>query len=92
MAKTVLVVEDNELNMKLFMVAASMAALVIVSSQRRWWSDALAVALAAYAMFANELGLLVWVCLAAAYLVGCRGASRRTARHSACTTGARRAC
>jgi hypothetical protein len=52
-------------------------AVVLVTSPRHWWSDLAAVALATYAMFANELGLLVWVGLVVASIVGFRGVSLR---------------
>ena len=70
-------VHETELNIKLIMVTACMISVVVAASPQRWWSDAAAVTLAGYAMFANELGLLVWVCLVTGYLVGFRGVSVR---------------
>src|SRR5712691_383950 len=70
-------VHETELNMKLIMTTACIMAVVLVTSPRHWWSDLAAVALATYAMFANELGLLVWVGLVVAYIAGFRGVSLR---------------
>jgi hypothetical protein len=70
-------VHETELNMKLIMATACMMAVVLAASPRHWWSDLAAVALAIYAMFANELGLLVWVGLVVAYIAGFRGVSFR---------------
>ena len=70
-------VHETELNIKLIMATVCMTSVVVASSPPRWWSDAAAIALAAYAMFANELGLLVWVCLVTGYIAGFRGVSAR---------------
>ncbi len=70
-------VHETELNIKLIMATTCMMSVVVAASPRRWWSDAAVIALAVYAMFANELGLLVWVALVAAYLAGFRGVSVR---------------
>ena len=70
-------VHETELNVKLIMVTACMISVVVAAAPRRWWSDVAAITLAAYAMFANELGLLVWVCLVTGYIVGFRGVSVR---------------
>ena len=59
------------------MTTACIMAVALASSPRHWWSDLAAVALATYAMFTNELGLLVWVGLVVAYVAGFRGVSLR---------------
>ena len=69
-------VAETELNMKLIMVTSCVVALLLTSRRRREWTDAAAILLAAYAMFANELGLLVSVVLITGYLVGFRCVSR----------------
>ena len=70
-------VHETELNVKLIMTTACIMAVALASSPRHWWSDLAAVALATYAMFTNELGLLVWVGLVVAYVAGFRGVSLR---------------
>ena len=69
-------VAETELNMKLIMVTSCVGALLLTSRRRRWWTDIAAIVLATYAMFANELGLLVAVILIAGYVVGFRAVSR----------------
>ena len=61
---------------KLIMTTACVGALLLTSRRGRWWTDTAAIVLAAYAMFANELGLLVAVVLIAGYVVGFRNVSR----------------
>jgi hypothetical protein len=69
---------ETDLNIKLLIPALCTVATVLAAAGRRtWWRDAAALALLLYAVMANELGLLVWVCLAAAFLVGFRGVSGR---------------
>ncbi len=70
-------VHETELNVKLIMTTACIMAAVLATSPRHWWSGTAAVVLATYAMFTNELGLLVWVALVAAYLAGFRGVPLR---------------
>ena len=69
-------VVETELNIKLIIPVCCLAAMNLSAFKNHWWKDVAAVSLTAYSIFANELGLLVWVCIAAAYLVGCRGVSR----------------
>jgi hypothetical protein len=69
-------IAETELNMKLIMATSCVCALLLTARRRRWWTDPAAVALAAYAMFANELGLLVAVILLAGFIVGFRNVSR----------------
>ena len=69
-------VRETEINIKLLVPALCFAAFSLSISKPQRWKDVAAVAITFYAAFSNELGLLVWVCLAAAYLVGFRGVSR----------------
>lgn len=69
-------VRETELNIKLLIPALCFAVVALSASKPRLWQDVTAVAVTFYSVFSNELGLLVWVCLAAAYLVGFRGVSR----------------
>ncbi|MGE0447441.1 MAG: hypothetical protein AB7P99_19625, partial [Vicinamibacterales bacterium] len=69
---------ETDLNIKLLIPAICVGATVLAAGERRaWWRDAAALLLLVYAVMANELGLLVWVCLASAFLVGWRGVSGR---------------
>ena len=52
-------------------------ALVLARSRGGWWADALAALTFAAAALTLESGLLVWVVLVAAWLVGWRGVSGR---------------
>jgi hypothetical protein len=70
-------VRETELNMKLLLPLICMAALILADSPHRLWNDAAVLALTAYGLLANELGILVWVTLVAGYLVGLRGVSGR---------------
>ena len=67
---------ETELNTKLSLAAISLCVLNLSASEPRRWKDAAMLMLLAYALLTNELGLLLWVCVAAAYLVGLRGLSR----------------
>lgn len=69
-------VRETELNIKLIIPVLCFGALNLSASKPAWWKDALAVLLTFYGVFANELGILVWVVLVAAYIVGFRGVSR----------------
>lgn len=53
-----------------------LAAANLSMTRHRWWNDVLAVALFAIAALTVESGLLVWVIVVAAALVGARGVSR----------------
>ena len=70
-------VRETELNMKLLLPLLSLGALILADSTPHWWKDAAAFGLTAYALLANELGILVWVTLVMAYLLGLRGVSGR---------------
>ena len=67
---------ETELNTKLTLAAICLVVLNLSASQPRVWKDALVLVVLVYALLANELGLLLWVCIASAYLVGFRGVSR----------------
>jgi hypothetical protein len=67
---------ETELNVKLSVVAMCLCVFTLSASEPRWWKDAAMLGLFAYASLSNELGLLIWVCVVAAYLVGFRGVSR----------------
>jgi len=67
---------ETELNTKLTLAAICLVVLNLAASQPRVWKDAVVLVLLVYALLANELGLLLWVCIAAAHLVGFRGVSR----------------
>jgi hypothetical protein len=60
----------------LSLAAICLCVLNLSASQSRRWKDAAMLAVLAYALLTNELGLLLWVCVVAAYLVGLRGLSR----------------
>lgn len=68
---------ETELNIKLIVTACCLLTLVIAVGAPAWWRDVAALGLVAYAMLGNEIGLIAWVTLAAAYLVGYRGVSGR---------------
>ncbi len=70
-------VRETELNIKLLIPVLCFGAVCLSASRPHWGKELAAVALTFYAAFSNELGLLLWVCFAAAYLVGFRGVSRR---------------
>jgi hypothetical protein len=69
-------VNETELNTKLCLAAICLSMLALAASEPRRWKDALMLAVLVYAMLANELGLLLWVTVVAAYVVGFRGMSR----------------
>jgi hypothetical protein len=72
-------VRETDLNIKLLIPAIAVAALNLSYAERpALWRNGLVVLLSAYAILANELGLLVWVAVVSAYLVGFRGVSRGT--------------
>lgn len=69
-------VRETETNIKLIVPACVFVSLSLSASAPARWKDAAAILLAFYGFFANELGLLLWVAIAAAYLVGFRGVTR----------------
>jgi hypothetical protein len=69
-------VRETETNIKLIVPAMLMALFVLSASAPARWKGPVAVAAAFFGFFSNELGLLIWVSLVAAYLVGCRGVPR----------------
>ncbi|HEY6510011.1 MAG TPA: hypothetical protein VIY56_18440 [Vicinamibacterales bacterium] len=69
-------VRETETNIKLIVPACVFVCLALSASSPARWKDVAAMLLAFYGFFANELGLLLWVVLAAGYLVGFRGVSR----------------
>ncbi len=69
-------VRETETNIKLIVPAMLMALLALSASEPAWWKGPLAVTAAFFGFFSNELGLLIWVSLVAAALVGCRGVPR----------------
>ena len=70
------VTEAFPMNPFLSIVVSCLAAAMLVDGRPSRWRDVGAVALLAYAGLTVELGLLVWVVLAAAWLAGFRGVSR----------------
>ena len=70
-------VRETELNIKLLIPACCFVAVALSMSEQHWWKDIAAVAMTFYGAFSNELGLLVWVCFGAAWMVGFRGISLR---------------
>jgi hypothetical protein len=68
-------VRETELNIKLLIPVLCFAALGLSVSEPRRWHDVAAALLAFYAVFSNELGLLVCAGIVAAYIVGFRGVS-----------------
>ena len=69
--------EAYPINHYLEAAVASAIALRLALSRGGWLQDAAAVALLALASLTIESGLLVWVVVAAAWAVGCRGISSR---------------
>jgi hypothetical protein len=67
---------ETELNTKLTLAAICLVIVNLSASQPRWWKDAAVLVLFVWALLTNELGLLLWVCVAGGYLVGFRGVSR----------------
>ena len=57
-------------------ICGAAAANMSLAASSRWWRDAAAVLLFAFAALTVESGLLVWVVGAAAWLAGARGVSR----------------
>ena len=49
----------------------------LADARPRWWHDVLAPLIVFYAVFTIESGVLVWVCIATAYIAGWRGVSLR---------------
>ena len=63
-----------------FMTILVLCLLVVnlgLASTRTWWTDASALGACALGLLTIESGLLVWVCIAATYVAGGRGVSRR---------------
>ena len=67
---------ETELNTKLSIAAICLCVLNLSASEPRRWKDVAMLVVLVYALLTNELGLLLWVCVVAAYLVGLRGLSR----------------
>lgn len=72
-----LVLEGYPINTFLTIVVCCLVALNLSESEGGWWIDAAACLTLIWAMFTVESGLLVWVCLVAAWLAGSRGVSSR---------------
>ncbi|MGH9350469.1 MAG: hypothetical protein ACRD26_24735 [Vicinamibacterales bacterium] len=70
-------VRETALNVKLVVTVCCVAALNLSDSEPRRSKDVAVALLAFYAVFFNELGLLVWVVVVAAHAVGFPGVSRR---------------
>jgi hypothetical protein len=69
--------EAFPLNNYLTAVVACLAAADLALSPPAWWRSVAAVAVFAFAALTIESGLLVWVCLVAAWIAGGRGVSRQ---------------
>jgi hypothetical protein len=69
--------EAYPVNHSLEIVAFCLLALMLARSKAARWTDAAAAATFIAATFTVESGLLVWVVIAAAWLTGARGISRR---------------
>ena len=71
---------ETELNTKLTLAAICLVVVNMSAGSERTRpalrKDAAMLVLLAWALLTNELGLLLWVCVAAGYLVGFRGVSR----------------
>lgn len=68
--------EAFPINTFLTILVCCAAAANIAFARHRWWSDAAAACLFIVAALTVESGLLVWVILVGAYLMGLRGVSR----------------
>jgi hypothetical protein len=71
-----LVMEAFPLNLYLTILLFCLAAFNLSLARSSWLVDAAAAVMFAFAALTLESGLLVWVCLVAAYLAGARGVSR----------------
>ena len=69
--------EAFPINTFLTVVVSCAAAANLVAARHRWWIDAFAAVLFAFAMLTVESGVLVWVIVAGGYAVGFRGVSGR---------------
>jgi hypothetical protein len=58
------------------LICGAAAANMSLAAFSRWWRDAAAILLFAFAALTVESGLLVWVVCVAAWMVGARGVSR----------------
>ena len=70
------VAEAFPINTYMTMLLLCVAAAVVALRPHAWWSDAAAVTLFVIAALTVETGLLVWVIVTAAALLGARGVSR----------------
>jgi len=73
-----IVIEAFPINHFLTVMLCCLAAANLAFARPALWRDIAAVLLFAIAVLTVETGLLVWVIVAAAWLGGCRGVSRRT--------------
>jgi len=71
------IVEGFPINTFLTTVVCCLLAANLSFGEPAWWRDIAAAALFVFAAFTVESGLLVWVIVAAAWLAGARGVSRR---------------
>lgn len=67
--------EGYPVNHFMTILVCCLAAVNLAFSRPGWWRDIAAVLIFAYAALTIETGLLVWVCLVAAYAAGGRGVS-----------------
>jgi hypothetical protein len=70
-------VRETPLNHHLIVPLLLLAVVVLSTGTPRWWRDALVIALVAYAALLVELGLLAWLCVVGAYVLGWRGITWR---------------
>lgn len=68
--------EAYPINTFLTIVLCCAAAANLAFARHRWWTDAAAALVLAFAVLTVESGVLVWVILAGGYLLGLRGVSR----------------
>ena len=69
--------EGYPVNHFMSVLVCCLAAANLADARPRWWHDVLAPLIVVYAVFTIESGVLVWVCIATAYIVGWRGVSLR---------------
>lgn len=67
--------ESYPVNHFMTILVCCLAVANLAMSRPAWWRDVAAVAIFAYALLTLETGLLVWVCMIAAYMARWRGLS-----------------
>ncbi|MBM3819287.1 MAG: hypothetical protein FJW14_09780 [Acidimicrobiia bacterium] len=80
--------EAYPVNHFMTILVCCLAVANLAMSRPAWWRDVAAVAILAYALLTLETGLLVWVCMVAAYLARWRGLSWKALAAATCVLAA----